>query len=119
MNKKEPSPKYLADSKKRFTDILERKMKTTFIGALSEFQRKFGFLWDDDEYQYNEDANRIIAALENAGVDVGEFRELWSETRERILNNGNNQLRALFKELETYTLHWNRYKLDILVKEQE
>jgi vacuolar-type H+-ATPase subunit H len=98
------SDKYLADSKKRFTDILERKMKTTFIGALSEFERKFGFLWGDKNYTGN--------MKNDSGIHEDIWREMWSEARDRILTNGNNQFKAMLSELENNTICWDQYRLE-------
>lgn len=115
-NKEELSKKYLEDSKKRFIKILETKMKTTFIGALSEFERKFGFMWGDDNYNSNNiAAKQLKECLEKNGFGEEIWREIWQEARDRILTNGNNQLKAMMNELETYTLHWNRYRMDLKV----
>jgi hypothetical protein len=115
-SKDELAKKFLEDSKKRFIKTLETKMKTAFIGPLNEFEKQFGFLWGDSNYNStNVAARQLKECLDNAGIDETIWLEVWNQIRERILTNGNNQLRALLTELETYTLHWNRYRMDLKV----
>jgi len=115
-NKDELAKKYLEDSKKRLTKTIETKSKTTFVGALSEFERRFGFLWGDSNYNSNNMlVKQLKECLEANGFSEEIFREIWNETRDRILTNGNNQLKAVLNELDTYTVHWNRYRMDLKV----
>ena len=37
------------------------------------------------------------------------WREQWMETRSKVLDNGNSNLRAAQNEISQYTLSWNRY----------
>jgi hypothetical protein len=96
-NKQLREEKYLAESKKRLQRILEKKLKTAFIGAIAAFEEYFGKLWGHDK---NDDdlTEREI-----------QFQKLWELARTKILNNGNNQLRALETELDHHTVKWNRY----------
>ena len=41
----ESQQRYLDESKRRLGKIVETKLKTSFIGALSQFEQEFGFLW--------------------------------------------------------------------------
>ncbi len=92
---------YRNNSKKRLTNNVARKFKTTMIGALAEFEKAFGDLWgqncdnmtDEEQYWYDK----------------------WQFVRTSILNNGNNQLRAALDEISQYTLTWNRYKTDFII----
>jgi hypothetical protein len=65
-------------------EAMEKRLKTTMIGSLARFEESFGYLWEKDtntrEY----------------------FEKLWDETRNSILNNGNNQLRLAVDELEAF-----------------
>jgi hypothetical protein len=73
--------------------ILTKRLQTTMIGALYEFEKAFGYLWG-----HNKDENEELTDKEN------DFWDLWEETRNKILNNGNNQLRkavAEFKKQKT------------------
>lgn len=63
---------------------IETRFKTTMIGSLAKFEEYFGQLWEEDN------KNRL------------EYEELWEQTRDSILNNGNNQLRLALDELAAY-----------------
>ena len=62
--------------------ILKKRFQTTMIGALYEFEKSFGYLWG---YEKNED--------EELTDKEEQFLDIWEETRNKILNTGNNQLR--------------------------
>ena len=70
-------------------DILKKRFQTTMIGALYEFEKSFGYLWG---YQKTED--EFLTEKEE------KFLDIWEETRNRILNNGNNQLRKAISEIK-------------------
>ena len=92
--------KYNDKSKKRLSNIISTKLKTSFIGAISACETNFGFLWghgkSDEELTENELA----------------MKEIWENTRACILDNGNAQLRATQNELEHYMIKWEQYKID-------
>lgn len=88
-------------SKKRLVSILEKKVQTSFIGALSQFENLFSHLWG-----YNKDERDLTD-------EQFDMREMWEEVRTNILNNGNNQIRAIQNEINQYTIKWNRYRLDM------
>lgn len=58
-----------------------KKFQTTMIGALARFEENFGYLWDND----SKEAER--------------FEQIWEETRNSILNNGNRQARSAINEI--------------------
>jgi hypothetical protein len=93
--------KYNKLSEQRLFSILQKKNQTSFIGALSQFEQEFGFLWghgkDPSEKTYEE---KIMW-------------EKWNKVRTNILNNGNNQIRAIQQELPQYTITWNGYHLEM------
>ena len=62
--------------------ILKKRFQTTMIGALYELEKSFGYLWG---YEKNED--------EELTDKEEQFLDIWEETRNKILNTGNNQLR--------------------------
>lgn len=68
-------------------DILTKRFQTTMIGALFEFEKAFGYLWGQDK-EYDNLTDKEL-----------EFSELWDDTRNQILNNGNNQLRKAISDL--------------------
>ncbi len=98
--KEEGKKKYREESKLRFQRIYTTKLRTAFIGALAKFEEKFGFLWGHND--------RSTTDIDEQ-LDEKFFEELWQSVRNEILTNGNNQIRALDKELEQYTLMWERY----------
>lgn len=68
--------------------LIKKRFQTTMIGALYQFEKNFGYLWgiDLDEYKLN-----------NHQLDM---RDAWEDTRNSILNNGNNQLRQILNDLD-------------------
>ncbi len=100
--KKLHNERYEVNSRKRLMKNIEKKFKTTMIGALSQFEKEFGNLWGFSE-------NSIT-------VNQAKFERKWQVVRTEILNNGNNQLRACLDEIAQYTMTWNRYKTSFIVK---
>ncbi len=97
--------KYQEESKKRLQKILSTKMRTAFIGALDAIEKNFGYLWGIDK---DED--------EPLTMEEDKMLQLWLLVRNKILTNGNNQLRAIENELEQYTIHWDRYVTNFIIK---
>lgn len=101
--KEDSQQQYLEESKKRLAKIVETKLKTSFIGALSHFEEEFGFLWGHGQ--------------EEDLTEEQEFmREIWERTRTAVLNNGNNQIRALKSEVANHSIEWQRYRMELPVK---
>jgi hypothetical protein len=86
------------ESKYKLKNIIEKKFKTTFIGALSCFEEEFGFLWGH-------------------GKQDEDLKERWERARTKILNNGNNQARAVLNELQQYLVNWQGYTMNLPVRE--
>lgn len=63
---------------------IEKRFKTTMIGAIANFEKNFAYLWERDS------------------INREKFEELWEDTRNDILNNGNHQLRSALKELAEF-----------------
>jgi hypothetical protein len=96
-NKRHKEESYKDNSKRRLLNNLKKKFDTTIIGSLAAFEDRFGELWGH-------------------GLPIGEldedqlyWREVWADTRSKILDNGNANLRAAQNEIAQYTLSWNRY----------
>lgn len=83
-------------SKDRLTNVVEKKTKTVFIGAIDSVEKHLGFLWGQDK----EPRDRTDS--EN------EYLALWKALREEILNKSNNQLRGLLLEVSEYDVVWNK-----------
>lgn len=71
-------------------DILTKRFQTTMIGALFEFEENFGYLWGLEKEDHELTKQELY------------FREKWNDTRNRVLNNGNNQLRKCLSDLKKY-----------------
>lgn len=83
--------------------ILKKRFQTTMIGSLYEFEKIFGYLWGHEK---SEDIE-LTEKEEN-------FLDMWEEARNKILNNGNNQLRKAVSEIGKasgqvkYKYHFNK-----------
>ena len=93
----ESDAKYKDSSKRRLSNILKKKFDTTIIGSLAAFEEKFGELWGHG------------LTVNDLDEDQRYWREVWMETRSKVLDNGNANLRAAQNEISQYTLSWNRY----------
>jgi len=92
---------YKVNSKTRLTHSIETKIKTTMIGALDKFEKRFGFLWDVEN---NDDI-----------PPADEIAKLWQEVRTEVLDNGNNQIRAIKEEVSLYDVKFNKYVTEFLI----
>lgn len=92
---------YQNRSGERLARSIESKFRTTFIGALSAFEDAFSSEW----------GNRLPE--DQITDEEYEKRKVWEQVRTRILNNGNNQLRAALTELGEYTVEWNRHTITL------
>ena len=102
----ESQQRYLDESKRRLARIVETKLKTSFIGALSHFEQEFGFLWGHGQ--------------QGDLTEEQEFmKEIWDRTRTAVLNNGNNQIRAVKSEIANHSIEWQRYRAELPVKPME
>ena len=88
---------YKDNSKRRLLNILKKKFDTTIIGSLAAFEERFGDLWGHG------------LPMQELDEDQQYWREIWTETRSKVLANGNSNLRAAQNEIAQYTLSWNRY----------
>ena len=89
-------------SKKRLAKCIEKKCKTTMIGAIASFEEVFGVLWGHGNEQLSQEEQYWL--------------EKWEEARTLVLNNGNNQIRAAMDEVDEYTVSWNRHRIDFIIK---
>ena len=85
-------------------DLITRRFQTTMIGALFEFEKSFGYLWGQDK-----DIDELTA-------EELRFNDLWEETRHRILNNGNNQLRKTISDFSQHNHAQTKYKYNFYTK---
>ena len=92
------------NSKEQLKRAIDTKINTTMIGSLSRFEKLFGYLWGD---------RRPVSELNQ---EEAEFREDWELVRSQILDNGNDQKRAAFQEIDQYTVKWNKFKTDFIIR---
>lgn len=107
---------FAEQSRNRLKKIAATKIRTTFIGSLSEFEKAFGFLWG---LPPSDEQAKLLQILDDEGFGIEYFREAWDNARTAILNNGNNQMRALDQEISQYSMTWNRYHMTLPVKGQK
>lgn len=88
-------------------DILKKRFQTTMIGALFEFEKSFGYLWG-----YDKDDDESLTEKEE------KFLDIWEDTRNRILNNGNNQLRKAVSEIKNNDGNNYKYNYKFYPKER-
>ena len=93
---------YLDLSKERLLKIGKKKIQTTMIGALSTLEKRFGFLWGQDQ------EGDLTPEQEH-------LKELYEEIRSEILDRGNNQMRNLEAEFAQYDIKWLRYNMKLPV----
>ena len=74
------------------------------IGALDIFEKNFGSLWGHGKDVNDLDINEL------------EYRKVWEYVRNKILDNGNQQLRGAMDEINEYTMTWNRYTTEFIIK---
>lgn len=98
---------YPDSSKQRLVNNIVKKFNTTTIGSLAIIEETFGFLWGHG-ISYNQ-----------LDEDQKDWREAWSEARTKILDLGNSNLRASQSEISQYTINWNRYVTNFVIKDKE
>lgn len=91
-------------SRNRLRNILKKKLTTTFIGSLVQFETYFGSLWGHGK------------PLEELTEDQQGFRALWEQCRTEILNNGNHQIHAVEKEISQYDMSWKMHQITLHTK---
>ena len=96
--------RYAIGSKKRLMKNIEKKFKTSMIGSLVRCEEQLGFLWGHglDEQDLTKEQLK--------------FRDIWENLRTEILNHCNSQLRAVIEEMAQYTISWNQYKTEFIIK---
>lgn len=98
--------RYEEQSKRRLLRIVEKKLNTAFIGAISKFETYFGHMWG-----HRKDESELTP-------EQRKFRDLWSNCRTDILTNGNNQIRAVQAELVQYTMVWDGFTVTLTPREE-
>ncbi len=100
LEKKAQLGRIAKDSQDRLKKIAQKKFRTCFISALSEFENTFGVeLWghglDEDKISQQQKSNKI----------------LWDQVRKNILDKGNAQSRALGMEIDLHRVEFEGYRI--------
>jgi hypothetical protein len=95
---KEESEEMMHQYRERLKKIISKKLETTMIFPLSQFEAAFGHLWGNglEEDELTKDQKMM--------------REKWKECRTNILNCGNTQIRNSNSELNLHDVVWRRYE---------
>lgn len=89
----------LEKSKDRLKTAVQKRIKTTMIGAISSIEKIFGPLWGhESEYKTPEQ---------------DDLYQIFVELRTEILDNGNLQIRSSENDLQAYDVEWTGYHLEI------
>ena len=93
--------------RRRLEYNIEKKIRTTMIGALATFEDYFGNIWGFNKSEKDLSENQY------------HFRQLWAEARREVLNKGNMQIRAARDEISEYDTEWHRYTVDLIKKDKD
>ena len=102
--KKANQEKSVATARRKLETVIQKKCQTTMIGALARFEERFGHLWGHGK------------PVEELTEEEVAYKEAWEVARTEILNNGNNQLRAIKEELARYSVVYEGYQVKLPVK---
>src|SRR5438876_201367 len=71
---------------------VKRAITTSFVGAISEFEKAFGYIWGHSKEELTENQQK--------------FLELWKQIRNNIMNLGNDQCRIMDREFERFEIKY-------------
>jgi hypothetical protein len=94
--------------RRRLEQDIEKKIKTTMIGALASFEKRFGKLWGHDKSKEEE-----LTPQEHR------FLQIWLEVREEILDRGNAQIASSGREIRKYNVNGNRYNYKFEMRRED
>jgi hypothetical protein len=92
-------------SKDRLVDKVEKRIKTSFIGALDSVETHLSCLWETN------------------GSDMSpaqvEMYDIYQKIRKEILDKGNQQVREFKGDLENFDVNFKQYQLELDFKGEE
>jgi hypothetical protein len=88
--------------KKRFKEILGKKIDTTMIFSINQFEISFGYLWGHGLEESSLDDEQKIA------------RRVWEQVRSSILDLGNAQKRNMMKEINEHDIIRHRHEYTLI-----
>lgn len=102
VRKKEYSESQKEKMKERLKKIAHKKIDTTMVFPLSQFEMEFGHIWGHGKPEYK--------LTQEEKVNLAK----WKRCRNEILNNGNKQKRGISDEIDMHTVIWNRYQVQLI-----
>lgn len=85
-----------------------RAIRTTFIGAIAQFEKGFGYLWG-----HNKSKGEPLTDSEQR------FLKLWLQVRNSVLDCGNEQSRVIDREFEKFIVRYNGYQYKFEVRPKQ
>lgn len=76
----------------KLKNIIEKKFRTTYIGAIYAIEKSFNIVWDKQKQSYISNNNNVPESI----------LDLFTDIRDEILDIGNSQCRNLKNELDEY-----------------
>lgn len=85
------------DNATKLRTIIDKKFRTTYIGAIYSIEKAFGIVWNKemDTYVKNLDTGNSIELTD-------EVMDRFADIRDEVLDIGNAQCRNLKAELDEY-----------------
>ena len=78
----------------KLKSFVRKKIMTSFIGALDDFEKSFGYLWEEDD----------------------DLFELWSDVRQSIMDRGHRQINHVDKEIDKLNITNKIHHYDFEIK---
>lgn len=94
-------------SRRQLRDAMQKKVKTSAIGALSYFEKHFGHLWGHGKEEEE------LSELEI------QWDEIWQDCRTEVLDNEGRQSKAVKNELFNYDVVWKPHTTKIVPREDQ
>jgi hypothetical protein len=88
--------------------LATKRIETTMIGALSRFEQSFGGQWG----HFKGEDEELTEAEEK-------LEDLWSYTRNSILDHGNKQIRALASDIRKQNSPEIKFNYKLYTKEND
>jgi len=95
--------KFQSNAKAKLIKLIEKKFKTTYIGALASFEEAFGHLWG-----HGKNVSELTSQEK-------EFAEKWANVRTEVLNKGNNNSRATQEEVSQHEIMYSKYTAESVI----
>lgn len=90
-------------SRESLKKLVAKRIQTTMIGALAAIEEKFKDFWTP------KDGDKMTEEQQS-------LYNIFQEIRSSILDNGNNQIRLLEKDIEQFDVEARQYTIQLKVK---